>query len=129
MSNIVSLLIEMIIPALAQVESSGGRDPNAFKTGRHAAGPLQITHVCCEDVNRMYGWEYVWPADCMDAELSATICKGYLEMYVRPEKGATEEEILREMALVWHYGPSGARRGDPDGYWEKVKKHLKGVKK
>jgi hypothetical protein len=124
MAEYLSILIGIIIPALAQVESSGGTDPNAYKPGRHAAGPLQITRACCLDVNRMYGWEYSWPQDCWNAELSERICRGYLEMYVRPDRHATKEEILKEMALVWHYGPSGSTRGDVNGYWEKVRKNL-----
>jgi len=111
----LQLLIEALIPLLLVVESSNGTDLRAYERGRHAAGPLQITRLCVEEVNRKTGSTWSWPDDCFDMQNSREICIAYLRLT------APERPSLRRLALIWRYGPTGALRGDPAGYWDKIK--------
>lgn len=117
--TILSILI-----ALRSVESSGGLD-------RRAGGnDYQITKVCVDDVNRVYGTRYRWP-DCTRVRESAEdIVFLYLSYYGMLHFRRTGRIPSRyDFARIYHEGPTGAARGRGHTYAKKVMKEFNKSKK
>jgi soluble lytic murein transglycosylase-like protein len=108
-----------LLMALIAVESSG--NDNAI--GRDGErGCLQIHEIVRQDIKRITG-KTIYPHQLFDRSTSCQIALIYLNHYATPER-LGRPPTLRDYALIWHYGPKGWKKPDPDPYWEKVKKHL-----
>jgi soluble lytic murein transglycosylase-like protein len=109
----------ILLVALIAVES-GGNDRAVGSKGER--GCLQIHEVVRRDIRRITG-ENIPSEKLFDRLTSCQIAQIYLNHYATPER-LGRSPTLRDYALIWHYGPKGWKRPDPDPYWEKVKKHL-----
>ena len=109
-------------------ESSHSTDPRAYERGHHAAGPLQITRVLCEDFNQHNpSRRLVWPDDFLAGDStwgnSERVYLWTLTHYGPTLRGRVEDVTARDLALLWRYGRAGCLEShfsDPDGYWERV---------
>jgi len=126
--NDIAAMATSILIGIWGAESSYGADPQAWKTGRHSAGPLQVTRICCDDYNLRHPKQkpLVWPQDFLGPqayENSLAVYMDHSEHYVktgRPRKGISLE---KQIALVFHYGYRACTVSgwaDPDMYWAKV---------
>lgn len=109
----------VLLIALIAVESSGNDNAVGLKGER---GCLQIKDIVRRDIKRITG-ETIYPHQLFDRSTSCQIALIYLNHYATPER-LGRNPTLQDYALIWHYGPNGWKSPDPDGYWEKVKKHL-----
>ena len=109
-SAILALLV-----AIRAVESASGLDPRA------GGNDLQITPVCVQDVNRIYGTTYTM-RDVTDRRRSEEIAILYLSYWgprcTRNGTSPTPETFAR----IWHRGPSRWRDAQGAAYWRKVKR-------
>ena len=106
---------EALWRATVQVESGG--NAKAYNKRSHARGVVQICPAVLKELRRAYPNATLYSAkDCYNPNLSRQIWKLYL--WVVAPTATTD----RDYALVWRYGPTGAKRGDPKGYWAKIKK-------
>ena len=106
-------LLDSIVIKLWQLESSGRLNPPDGDNG-DAVGPLQL-HLCMlQDVNKYYG-KNLKPDDRLDLQLSKTIAKAYICMWLLEN----QEEIA---VRIFNGGPRGWRSSSTDEYWEKFKK-------
>lgn len=113
--TILALLI-----ALRAVESSDGLDPKAN------GNDYQITKVCVEDVNRIYGTNYHWPECVKFRENAENIIVLYLSYYgMQYFKRTGHIPSHYEFARIFHEGPTGAARGRGHAYAKKAVKILK----
>lgn len=120
------ITLTQLILALCLVESNC--DPNAIGDGGDAVGILQIHHCVIDDVNRIYGTEYVY-ADRYDPMLSKMICRKYLsywgEVYTKRTNKNPTAEVLSK---IWNGGALAYEKKNPidirklDNYWRKVHK-------
>lgn len=101
--------------AVEQVETGGNR--LARNTASNALGPLQITPIVIEDVNRIYGLK-LRHADMTDPHLSRVVFLKYTEHYATPER-LGRAVIDRDRALIWRHGPNGWKRKE-SGYWTRI---------
>ena len=108
-------VILVLLTAIRAVESSNGADPNAN------GNDLQITPICVQDVNRIYGTSYTM-ADVRDRRRSEEIAVLYLS-YWGPRKSA--RPTAETFARIWHRGPNDWRDRRGTVYWRKVRQHLK----
>jgi len=119
--NMTQTILALLI-ALRAVESTNGLDPRAN------GNDYQITRVCVQDVNRIYGTRYRWPRDVRDRETAENIVFMYLSYYGIVYKMETGRVPTREvLAKIYHLGYEGFKRGDKRGaaYWRKVKKVIR----
>ena len=110
--TIMALLI-----AIRVVESTDGLDVRADGNN------YQITRVCVEDVNRIYGTRYRYPADVRDEETAQNIAFLYLAYYAdvyRREHGRVPSKDT--LARIYNRGYRGAMRGEGAKYAAKVRK-------
>jgi len=115
-------LINTLIPILILVESNG--NDQAVGDGGLAAGCLQIHQCVIDDVNRVYGTEYV-PSDRIDRECSIEIAGCYLAYWGRKYEEATGGKAgYEELSRIWNGGPAGWQKKSTDRYWEKVREML-----
>jgi len=108
--TIMALLI-----AIRVVESTDGLDVRA--NGNN----YQITRVCVEDVNRIYGTTYTWPEDVKDEETAQNIAFLYLSYYAdqyRRDYGCVPSKAV--LARIYNRGYKGMKRGEGRGYAAKV---------
>lgn len=110
---------ERVLPALMQVESSGGRDTRDGDGGR-ARGPYQIHEAYWSDACRVLG--VTWPyRDARDPVRAAAAVRAYTMYYARHyEQPLTPETIAR----IHNGGPAGWRKPATLAYWVKVRAAL-----
>ena len=89
----------LLLAALIAVESSG--NDRAIGDQGRAFGCLQIRREALQDVNRVHHTHYT-RQDCFDRFTAIQICQAYLDLYAKNQSDERK-------ALVWHYGPTGAR--------------------
>jgi hypothetical protein len=112
---------QQLIAAIAMVESSGGKDQ--YNSADPAYGPLQITQICLDDVNKFCGTNYVLEDFMYNWELSIWAFDMYMKRWAtvkRLGRSVTDQDRSR----IWNGGPNGWKRSSTLLYWEKVKKHL-----
>ena len=103
-----------LIKAIRAVESSNGM------TSRNE---LQITPICIEDVNRLYGTHYRM-LDAWDRAKSEEIAILYLSYWASKANAPKTAELY---ARIWNGGPNGWKKQSTLKYWNKVKKQLKRI--
>ena len=110
------ITLPQLLAAIDQVESGG--DPDAVGDNGHAIGIDQIHYGYWDDTPIAGRWE-----DCFDKEYSHRVVVSYFNMY---GWGYLRAGNMMRLAMIHHYGPSGAwRKDDPDHYVDKIKKALK----
>ena len=107
---------DKLIDSMVKVESKG--ISTAIGDKGRAVGILQIHKGVIDDVNRKYKTKYTL-ADRWNEAKSREICRKYLLIY--GGKNATDEKYAR----IWNGGPKGHLKKATEGYWSKVKRHLK----
>lgn len=107
-----------LISAMIMVESDG-RDWIVGDNGR-ALGCLQIHEAVIDDVNRIYGTNYIH-ADALYPDRARLICILYLLHYAGSH--ATAEQCAR----IWNGGPNGWAKESTISYWEKVQQRMEEV--
>jgi hypothetical protein len=115
-----------LIKALALWESQGDNDQaiGDKKLANKAYGNLQIRQPCVDDVNRKFGTNYR-AEDCLgNKELSAWICREYINMYAT-EKRLKHTPTDQDKARIWNGGPNGYKKPSTVSYWANVQKLLK----
>lgn len=114
------LMLECLIAAIIMVES-GGNDKAVGFDGK-SYGPMQITDICREDVNRIAGTKYT-REDCFNRQKSIEMFNIYVKNYATKkavDRGVTQQDVAR----IWNGGPSGWHKECTVKYWEKVKTAL-----
>lgn len=112
--------LPQLIGAMMWVES--GNDAMKIGDSGMAYGALQIHEAVVDDVNRIYGTDYLH-VDCLNRDRSEIICALYLLHYAGP--AATPERCAR----IWNGGPRGAENAATLSYWEKVQQHMFSLRK
>lgn len=109
-----------LLAAIIAVES-GGDDTAIGNHGEH--GALQVRQCVLDDVNARRGTRYTL-AD-MHVRSNAVQCATlYLGIWATKERlGRTPTD--RDIALIFHHGPTGYRRTGHSVYWNLVKSNLK----
>lgn len=115
-TTILSLLV-----ALRAVESTNGLDVRA------KGNDYQLTKVCVEDVNRVYGTRYRWPEDTKNRDNAENIVLLYLmhygDAFLRAHgRIPTSEEFARMFHLGYEGMSQKSKKARGDRYWSKVKK-------
>jgi hypothetical protein len=95
-------------------------------------GPLQISQICLDDVNRLYPSEVeiifgrpLVLKDCRSREASKWICRRYLGYWLRKYRERTGKEATLEVACrIWNGGPKGYARKSTDAYWKRVEAEM-----
>lgn len=105
-----------LIAALIMVESAGN-DHAVGKDGK-SFGPLQITDICREDVNRIAGTHFT-REDCFNRVTSAVMLHIYLDHYCT-RKRIGRWPTWEDAARIWNGGPDGWRENCTLAYWRKV---------
>lgn len=114
------LVLELLIAAIIIVES-GGND-QAIGTDGLSFGPMQITDICREDVNRIAGTHYT-REDCFNRAKSIEMFKIYVGHYAtRSRLDRTPKQ--EDMARIWNKGPNGYQEVASIKYWKKVQLEL-----
>ena len=112
-------------------ESSWSTDAKAWQRGHHAAGPLQVTEICCDDYNQRHpAHPFKWPDDFLDRKTGyQASCVVYLDQcnHYGGRIQALHHRLptTRELALCWRYGYAACLRSnwaDREGYWKQVQK-------
>ena len=109
-----SQLLELIL-AIRAVESANGLLSN---------NELQITQICVDDVNRLYGTYYTM-CDAFDKRRSEEIAVLYLSYWAWKSKQPMTAELY---ARIWNGGPNGWKKQCTLKYWHKVKRELEKLK-
>lgn len=113
-----------LVEALIQVESGGNDNAIGDKHLQDKAyGCLQIRKPCVQDVNRVFGTNYVAEQMLGNRQLSLWVFSKYMELYANERKlgrPVTDEDRAR----IWNGGPTGYKRDSTIPYWEKVEKLL-----
>jgi len=110
--------LDELLDRIQQVESGGQRSEVRGQkipdgdNGR-AVGALQIHKCVVDDVNRYYKTNFSY-CDRSDFPKARLIARLYIQMWMERHR----EEIA---SMIFHYGPSGWRKKDIHGYWEKVR--------
>jgi hypothetical protein len=94
-------------------------NPDAIGDDGKAYGILQIHEVAVDDVNRIYGTNYVHE-DAFDIQKSEEIFELYIKHWAakvcdREGRDATTEDIVR----IWNGGPRGYKKGSTEWYLKK----------
>ena len=100
--------------AICKIESSN--NPKAINS--NAVGIAQITPVCLQDCNRIIGYQKFSLQDRFNVEKSHQMFLIYVHHY------ASKPLRARQAALIWRYGPSGARKPHNGAYWNRVKAEM-----
>jgi len=104
--------------ALHQVESSGRTGHIVGDKGK-ALGPFQIHKSYWQDVKNIVGGNY---EDVEDLKYAKKVVLAYLNKYGRK---AFQQGDWETLARIHNGGPNGANNSNTNGYWQKVKHHLK----
>jgi hypothetical protein len=115
----MNTLLAILLPVIVQVESGGDWDAVGAAGER---GGLQITAVCVEDVNRIYGTAF-GHTDAHDPKKAELIFNLYLRHYAAPSR-LGREATLQDLARIWNGGPQGHRRNATVRYWRRVERLL-----
>ena len=111
----------ILIPALIQVESNG--NDLAIGDNGKALGSLQIWKVVIDDVNRIYGLNFVH-ADAHDRRKAERICKLYLQHWCNVAR-LGRNPTMQDACRIWNGGPNGFKKTTTLNYWNKVRCILK----
>ena len=107
--------------AVCMVESSGGRNPKAFKENYcNALGIAQVRPCVLEDLKQFTGASYEL-SDRLDTEKSWEMFRDYTGLWVKRYKLA---DTFENRARIWYGGPRGASKSCTLGYWSKVESYL-----
>ena len=109
-----------LIMAIMMVESSG--NDQAVGSDGLSYGPLQITDVCREDVNRIAGTHYT-RQDCFDPSKAKEMFSIYIAYYCASERLGHEPQ-WEDVARVWNGGPTGWSKPATLAFWAKVRTTL-----
>jgi hypothetical protein len=109
------LIALMLIPL---AEGYDGKDGD----GGRAHGPYQIHDIYRQDVNRLYGTQYV-RADCYDLEKSRDMVMKYLSHY-GTEKRLGREPTVQDLCRIHSGGPDGWKQECTLAYWSICLKDL-----
>jgi hypothetical protein len=104
-----------LLKTLRAVESSNGA------TSRNE---LQITKICVDDVNRIYGTKYKM-LDAFDKRRSEEIAVLYLTYWAEQSRQQFTPELF---ARIWNGGPDGWKKSCTLPYWRRVKLQLSKAK-
>lgn len=116
----ISKLVDVLIPALIQVES-GGNEKAVGDKGR-AKGILQLHKIYINDVNRIAKKNFVHD-DAFDVEKSKQIVKIYLLHYGKKYEKKTGKKVSDEiLARIHNGGPRGYEKASTEKYWNKISK-------
>lgn len=111
-------ILAMLI-AIRVVESTNGLDPKAL------GNDYQITKVCVQDVNRIYGTRYRYPQCTRNREDAENIVLLYLTYYgMKFKKRTGRVPTTEDLARIYNAGPTGAARGRGHAYAEKVRRAM-----
>jgi hypothetical protein len=103
-----------LVLAMQMQESSG--DPNKINKREGAYGILQIRQLALDDVNKVWGAQYVL-TDFLGKDgikLSVEALRTYGQLY-----GAKTPE---QFARIWNGGPRGMEKRQTLAYWKLVQK-------
>ena len=115
--------MEALFVAVMAVETGGEPDPTkAVGKDGLSFGPAQITDICREDVNRIFGTRFN-RMSCANATISGYIFDRYLEHYATKER-LGHEPTDEDRARIWNGGPDGWKKECTIDYWRKVKVEL-----
>lgn len=109
-----SKILELLL-AIRAVESANGT---------LSKNELQITKICIDDVNRLYGTSYTM-LDALDKRRSEEIAVLYLSYWAWKSKQPLTAELC---ARIWNGGPNGWKKQCTVKYWHKVKRELAKLK-
>jgi hypothetical protein len=109
-----SMITELLLAALIQVESSGNN--LAVGDNGKAIGCLQIHAGVVQDYNRWNG-THLTHSSMTNRALSIAVCRAYIAHY-----GASKS--IEAQARIWNGGPKGDTKTATIGYWNKVKNNL-----
>lgn len=111
-----------VLNAIRMVES-GGRESPPDGDGGRAIGPYQIHQIYWRDAvafePELANGSY---QDCRDREYAEAVVRAYMRRWVPSAWRNGDAEVI---ARTHNGGPNGASKRATDGYWEKVKKHLR----
>jgi hypothetical protein len=96
-------------------------NPDLIGDSGKSFGILQIQQGAIDDVNRVYGTDYIHQ-DAFDINCAEEIFELYIKLWTsklekRQNRAATEEDIVR----IWNGGPQGWRRDSTLDYLKKYK--------
>lgn len=109
-----------LIAALIMVESGG--DNLAIGKDGKSYGPMQITDICREDVNRIAHTHYT-REDCFDRDKSVEMFHVYIAHYCTPARLGRDPR-WEDVARIWNGGLDGWKEPETGPYWQKVRKEL-----
>jgi len=110
--------LQQLLKSLVQVESGG--NIKAIGDQGRSYGPLQIRKEVVDDVNRIYGTNYVHK-DAFDLGKSYDIASKYLRYWIKVKK---YKPTYENFSRVWNGGPMGPTKSATNSYWGKVKSQL-----
>jgi hypothetical protein len=92
-------------------------------------GPLQITMVCLDDINRICdlvgNGKHYTPADRVSFDKSFEMAQIYLKWYSKQVQAKTGKAMTAyEMARLWNVGYKGYMRGDGQAYVSMIHRKL-----
>ena len=112
----------LLLFALMMIES-GGKDI-VIGDGGKSYGCLQIQQCVIDDVNRIYGANFVH-REAFDKQKALKIAMLYLSYQAkRYEKSTGKPADFQILARIWNGGPFGYRKPATLPYWFKVKKQI-----
>ena len=115
----ISERVEVLIPALIQVESGG--DWKAIGDKGKAYGGLQLWKIYIKDVNRIARTNYTHN-DAFDEEKAKEIVRIYLINYGKRYERLTGKTATYEvLSRIHNGGPNGWKKESTIKYWNKVK--------
>jgi hypothetical protein len=105
--------------AVRQVETGGCADAaNAVGDGGRSLGPYQIQRAYWQDSGIPGKWH-----DVRDLRYAERVIRAYMQRYQRKAWQRGDWQVL---SRTHNGGPAGARKRATLGYWNKVKKAMKG---
>lgn len=118
----ISERVEILIPALIHVESSG--DWKAIGDKGRAYGGLQLWAIYIKDVNRIVGTDYIHD-DAFNEEKAKEIVRIYLIHYGKRYERLTGKIATYEiLSRIHNGGPNGWKKESTIKYWNKVKNEM-----
>lgn len=100
--------------SISKLESSS--KPNAVNKTKTAFGPVQITKLALEEVNKTNKTQYSLQ-DCFDIKVSWFVFQNYIKSHQR-------DYTIEEVVKIWRYGPYSHKNFLNRGYYIKMLKNL-----